>query len=331
MRIRKTIAGTYTRSLFSGLIFSRYDFNHTLYFLTLLAIINKSFFILTSRIKDLKFFQMNCQVFTNNKKYIIPFLTGFILINLSCSKESDFNIVLDESTNDQNPVVEIKNLQPGIALTFDDAYFDDWIKMLPIFQKYNAKASFFISLNYPVKKIDYKEKILKLYDSGNEIGIHTMNHPHLSDYLKHHSLTYYYHHEILPEVNYLKKIGINPTSFAYPYGEQNPESNTFLSQYFNKIRCMYGGSYIKTTKKVIGSSVILSSDLNDYKSEILCANLNSSIWVLVEHKPVQKVTGTDTFTFSMLDSICRFVSEHNMRFYCLNEIDSLILEKQIIK
>jgi len=254
---------------------------------------------------------------------------GFILINISCSKDSDFNIVLDESANDQNPVVVIKNLQPGIVLTFDDAYFDDWIKMLPIFQKYNAKATFFISLNYPVKKMDYKVKILKLYDAGNEIGIHTMNHPHLSDYLKHHSLNYYYHHEILPEVNYLKNIGISPTSFAYPYGEQNPKSNTFLSKYFNKIRCMYGTPDIKTNKKVIGSSVFLSSDLNVYKSEILWANNNSSIWVLVEHKPVQKVTGTDTFTFRMLDSICRFVSEQNMRFYCLNEIDSLILEKQI--
>jgi len=256
---------------------------------------------------------------------------GFILINISCRKESDFNIALDESTNDHNPGVVIKNLQPGIVLTFDDAYFDDWIKMLPIFQKYKVKATFFISLNYPFKKMDYKEKILKLYNAGNEIAIHTMNHPHLSDYLKHHSLNYYYRHEILPELNYLEKIGITPTSFAYPFGEQSPKSNNFLSQYFSKIRCMYGTAEIKTTKKVIGASFILSQDFNVYKSQILNANINSSIWVLVEHKPVQKITGTDTFTFGMLDSICRFVSEQKMKFYCLNEIDSLILEKQITK
>jgi peptidoglycan/xylan/chitin deacetylase (PgdA/CDA1 family) len=273
---------------------------------------------------------MNCQLSYTFIKCSIPFLTGIILLSLSCTKETDIEIALDNSADDLNPGIELTNVEPGIALTFDDAYYDEWIEMLPILNKYNAKVTFFISLNYPKNDINRKEKIIKLYNAGNEIGLHTVNHPRLSTYLKNHSLYHYYINEILPEVRFFNSLGINPSSFAYPYGQYSAESNEFLSQYFNKIRCMYGSANIKRVKKVIGASVIMSASLKDYKDEILYAKLDSSIWVLAEHRPVQKVTDNDTFTFSMLDSICKFVSEQNMRFYCLREFDTAILEKQRI-
>jgi peptidoglycan/xylan/chitin deacetylase (PgdA/CDA1 family) len=270
---------------------------------------------------------MNYQLSHISKKYLVSFLTGIILLGLSCNKEPDVDIALEETGVDLNSSAVTANLEPGIALTFDDAYYDEWIEMLPILNKYKAKVTFFISLHYPINDINSKEKILKLYNAGNEIGLHTLNHPHLSTYLKHHSINYYYKYEILPEIRFFNSLGISPTSFAYPYGEQNNESNKFLSQYFNKVRCMYGTADIKKMDKVIGASLIISASLKDYKDEILYAKLDSSIWVFVEHRPVQKVSGNDTFTFSMLDSICKFVSEQNMRFYCIQEIDTVIIKK----
>ena len=274
---------------------------------------------------------MNYQLSNNSVKFLISLITGIILLNLSCNKVTDIEIGLDDSAGNLTPGVELTNLEPGIALTFDDAYFDEWIEMLPILNKYKAKVTFFISLNYPKYDMHCKEKIIKLYNAGNEIGVHTINHPHLPIYLKTHTIHNYYKNEILPEVRFLNSLGIRPGSFAYPYGEHNSESNRFLSLYFNKIRCMYGSSNIKKANKVIGASLIISKSLEDYKDQILYSKLDSSIWVLVEHRPVQKLTGNETFTFSMLDSICKFVSEQNMRFYCLQEIDSLIFEKQSIK
>jgi peptidoglycan/xylan/chitin deacetylase (PgdA/CDA1 family) len=261
------------------------------------------------------------------KKYIFILLSGIILLNISCSKEAGFKIALDESNSNINSGVPLTNLQPGIALTFDDAYYDEWIEMLPILNKYNAKVTFFISPNYPGNDINSKEKILKLYNAGNEIGLHTMNHPHLSTYLKNHSINAYYKNEILPGISFLNSMGISPGSFSYPYGQFSDKANKLLSEYFNKVRCMYGTANIKKTGKVIGASVIRSSRLKEYKDEILFAKNDSSIWVLVEHRPVNKITGADTFTFDMLDSICRIVSEQKMRFYCLREIDSLIVKK----
>jgi peptidoglycan/xylan/chitin deacetylase (PgdA/CDA1 family) len=274
---------------------------------------------------------MNYQLSFNSKKYLIAILVVIILLNSGCSKETDFDIALDISAGYLNHTVALTNLEPGIALTFDDKYFDAWVGMLPILNKYNAKATFFISLNFPKKNVDFVGKIKKLYNAGNEIGIHTMNHLHLSDYLKHHSINEYYKNEVLPEVRFFNSLGIRPTSFAYPYGEHNAESNKYLSQYFNKIRCMYGSVDIKKVEKVIGASSLMSRSLKDYKYEILNAKADSSIWVLVEHRPVQIANSHNTFTYSMLDSICKFVSEQNMRFYCLQEIDNLIYEKLRMK
>lgn len=274
---------------------------------------------------------MNYQLLNNSKKYLILFLTGITLLILSCTKETDYSIGLDESADNMNPGLPLTNLEPGIALTFDDAFFDEWLEMLPILNKYKAKATFFISLNYPKKDLNCIGKIKKLYYAGNEIGLHTLNHPRLSTYLKKYSLKDYYKNEILPEIRFFNSLGIKPNSFAYPYGEYSAESNKFLSQYFNKIRCMWGSANIKKEEKVVGAVLINSAKLKDYKDQISYAKVDSSILVLAEHKPVQIVKGDETFTFDMLDSICKFVSEQNMRFYCLQEINNLTLGKQRVK
>lgn len=241
--------------------------------------------------------------------------------------EADTEILLDSDEESHYEGSLIPHLQPGIAMTFDDSYYNEWIEMLPIFEKYNARATFFISLRYPQYDSQCREKILKLYNAGNEIGVHTVTHQHLSDYLRAHSLHDYYKTEIVPEIKFLNSLGINPTSFSYPYGEQNAESNKYLSRYFNKVRCMYGNSDIKKVQKVIGASLIWSSDLRDYKQEMEFALQDSCVWVLVEHRPVHKLNSEDRFTYAMLDSICRFVTENNMRFYRLDEIDKAAIRE----
>jgi peptidoglycan-N-acetylglucosamine deacetylase len=269
---------------------------------------------------------MNYRSINYSTKYLISFFAGIMMFISGCTKETDVETGFGESPSNLNRTY----LEPGIAITFDDGYYDDWLKMLPVLKKYNAKVTFFVSPNYPKKDINAGEKIMKLYNAGNEIGLHTINHPHLYTYLKHHSLKDYYKNEILPGVLFLNSLGINPGSFAYPFGEYNAESNLLLSRYFNKIRCMWGYANIKKVKKVTGASVWTGTSLKYYKYDINYAKLDSSIWVLVAHRPVKKATGNDPFTFAMLDSICKFVKEQNMRFYCLQEIDSIILEKQRI-
>lgn len=224
-------------------------------------------------------------------------------------------------------------LEPGIVLTFDDNYYDSWIEMLPILDKYNAKATFFISPNYPAKrKKGDLQKILTLYNDGHEIGSHTMNHPKINIYLHYHNLTQLYEHEILPVQKMLDSLGIKATSFAYPYGYNTAASDSFLGHYFNKIRTVANIAksdryvdILKENQKFMDglanvSKVARPDPLKIYKDAILKAKTNSGILVLLEHKPVQKTTKELTFSYAMLDSICRFVTQHNMRFYRMQDI-----------
>jgi peptidoglycan-N-acetylglucosamine deacetylase len=265
---------------------------------------------------------MNRIVPLHSKMKLFVILAGIVIINLNCNKEFDYKIAIDQSLNNKEPGTGQPITEPGIAITFDDSYYDEWIEMLPVLKKYNAKVTFFVSLDYPVKQDNCISRILELKNAGNEIGLHTLDHPHLSTYLKQHSLSEYYKNEILPEVNYLNSIGIKPVSFAYPYGEHNEEANKFLLQYFENIRGMYGYAHLKKTARVIGASLFLSGNLQDYKDQISYAKADTAIWVLVEHRPVKQITKDDTFTYSMLDSVCRFAVEQNMRFYLINEINS---------
>lgn len=260
---------------------------------------------------------MNSLLIHNSEKYLVSLLIGSIFLTFGCSK--------DKST--EKTINIIGNPDSGVALTFDDAYYDDWIKMLPILKKYKAKVTFFISLNYPQKDNNDKNKILTLYNSGNEIGVHTMDHPHLADYLKQHTLFDYFNNEVLPEVKYLNSLGIKPSSFAYPYGQHNKKSDSLLSHYFNKIRHVYSSAHIiKREQKTFGAFTIDNTNLKEIEDEILNAKVNSTVLVIAQHRVVQKAASKNTFTFVMLDSICKYAVEHKMRFYCLREIDVLGLK-----
>jgi peptidoglycan/xylan/chitin deacetylase (PgdA/CDA1 family) len=222
-------------------------------------------------------------------------------------------------------------LEPGILLTFDDNYYDAWIKMQPILDEYNAKATFFVSPNYPNKRqnTDY-QKILTLYNAGNEIGSHSMNHPKIQYYLKKHSLEYYYQHEVLPTFSFFDSLGIKVSSFAYPYGYHTRSSDIYLELFFRKIRTV--SNYAKShnyvcikdrqIKQLSGFSIVESEaiSLRVIENEILKAKADTGIFVLVEHMPVLKATINFPFSYAMLDSICRFTVNHNMRFYCMRDL-----------
>ncbi len=256
---------------------------------------------------------------------IFLYITVFSLLVISCTKE-----IIPENIFSSN-LSQNLDLQPGVAITFDDNYYDEWIDMLPILDSYDAKVTFFISLNYPnnAKKED-KEKILRLYNNGNEIGCHTVNHPKTHIYLKTNSLTSYYLNEIEPSLKFFDMLGISVTSFAYPYGFNTSESDIFLSDYFLTIRTvsryLKGDLYINVLdydqKFIDGLDINLSGDsaLNIYKKAIINAKKCDGVLVLIEHRPVKIADRKNKLTYAMLDSICNFVKQNNMRFYKIKDL-----------
>jgi len=105
-----------------------------------------------------------------------------------------------------------------ISLTFDDGWKSQYENALPILDKYQLKATFYIITCFlPVDDKYYmnKSQILRLYHEGHEIGAHTVTHPNLQ-------LTFPWNQRQIPQSKTdLENIGIKVKSFSYPYGKHH--------------------------------------------------------------------------------------------------------------
>ncbi|MEP6677110.1 MAG: polysaccharide deacetylase family protein, partial [Ferruginibacter sp.] len=79
--------------------------------------------------------------------------------------------------------------QPGIAMTFDDNYVDNWIRYLPFLDSAGIKATFYIS-NYNRLTAKQIQDLHVIQNHGHEIAYHTVNHYNMVDYV------YKYHHSV---------------------------------------------------------------------------------------------------------------------------------------
>lgn len=128
---------------------------------------------------------------------------------------------------------EIKEemLQPvnnaTIYLTFDDGpglYTND---ILNILEKYDVKATFFVTNQFP----SYKHLIKTINDKGHSIGIHTYSHKwsiyksvetYLDDYKKMEEIVY-------------NEIGYKPKIFRFPGGSSNTVSKNYSKGIMSKL------------------------------------------------------------------------------------------------
>jgi peptidoglycan/xylan/chitin deacetylase (PgdA/CDA1 family) len=105
-----------------------------------------------------------------------------------------------------------------ISLTFDDGWRSQYDLALPVLDKYGFKATFYIAtgLLYSAnREFMGPSEVRHLYKLGHEIGAHTVTHPSLKFAFLWKS------HEILRSKNELNRLGIQVSSFAYPYARQH--------------------------------------------------------------------------------------------------------------
>ena len=100
----------------------------------------------------------------------------------------------EEETGDRDASVSDRSnfaVQPGVSvgtteqsdekivyLTLDDGPSDNTQAVLDILDKYNAKATFFVTGEMP----EYKDMIKAAYDKGHTIGMHTYSHDYAKVY-----------------------------------------------------------------------------------------------------------------------------------------------------
>jgi peptidoglycan/xylan/chitin deacetylase (PgdA/CDA1 family) len=132
-------------------------------------------------------------------------------------KENNFNIEsIDEILNKkENKKPFLRNT---VGFTVDDAFLSFYKNGWPIFKKYNAPVTLFVSTDI-VNESHWNymswENLREFINQGGSIGLHSASHAHLTSYdildVK---------KDLISSIQVIKKeLGITPKIFAYPFGE----------------------------------------------------------------------------------------------------------------
>ena len=128
-----------------------------------------------------------------------------------------------------------KARQCGILLAFDDYNAENWEDYFDLFDKYNVKVTFFVSIDAPT------DFCFRAIERGHEIAYHTATHVNLTEI----SDDEIYFQAIEP-IEVFREQGIELSTFAYPTGAYTEELNELLLQHYNVLR---GAWYYQLTGK----------------------------------------------------------------------------------
>ncbi len=110
----------------------------------------------------------------------------------------------------------------ALSLTFDDARLSQVDKGIPLLDKYGVKATFYVSPESMLKRLDGWKKAV---GNGHEIGNHSLLHPCTGNFpwSRNTALEDYTLQSMRVELDSASKLiesklGIHPVSFAYPCG-----------------------------------------------------------------------------------------------------------------
>ena len=125
-------------------------------------------------------------------------------------------------------------VQPGIALSFDDASVHLWFEIRDLFLAYDARVTFFIS-RYGAIPL-YHDAVRELANDGHDIAAHSVAHLRAPSYVEEHGLQAYLDDEATPSIQILRDAGYEVTSFAYPFGARTDELDDALLEHVSILR-----------------------------------------------------------------------------------------------
>ncbi len=217
---------------------------------------------------------------------------------------------------------------PGIALTFDDNFVDNWYNYLPLLDSFGAKVTFYISSYHNFTQAQ-KDKLKEIQQHGHEIAYHTTNHYNLTDYLRYNSIDKLLQYEVYDDLKKMNRDGFYPTTFAYPYGAYNEYLNYRLLKIFRSVRVLNGtNDFSKSVTRTSSNDILYGLGVDNEKHSrgmlqkmIELARKNNNCVVLVAHQ-IQNPRAKFRVTYETLKCILQKVRDMNMRFYTISEISN---------
>jgi peptidoglycan-N-acetylglucosamine deacetylase len=226
--------------------------------------------------------------------------------------------------------------QPGILLTFDDHFIESWHTAVPLFRKYGARATFFIS---EFDKLSSEQidglKILKHH--GHAIGCHGLGHLDVVEFLSDHSPEEYLSREIRPALDLMTRAGLPPTCFAYPCSSRNPDTDTLLLTHFHRLRSgafLAQGQTVAQLDSIFTPAEMMSSrrcllgksiDTGDHDPDQIFQALdrvkqNRECLVLYSHD-INDTSPQNHITPSALETILQHAQKIGLTFHTFDTLD----------
>lgn len=122
-----------------------------------------------------------------------------------------------------------RDVEAGLALSFDDTSIDAWFALRPLLQKYQARVTFFVS-RYRNVGAEQRDELKQLAADGHAIEAHSVLHLRAPDYVEENGLNAYVREEVDPSIQVLRDDGFTVDAFAYPFGARTDELDQAIAK-----------------------------------------------------------------------------------------------------
>jgi peptidoglycan/xylan/chitin deacetylase (PgdA/CDA1 family) len=233
----------------------------------------------------------------------------------------------------------------GIAISFDDHFINDWYELRPLFQKYGAKVTFFVTCGDTLTT-DEIAKLKQLEKDGHEIGFHGTVHGKSTELIAAVGPAKYAETELTPGLHYMKLAGFAPQSYAHPGGNHNDQVDSVLLATGFKIlrdvaisrRKMFGVQLYALAPRLmdwifypfdqekIVDALLIDTDAEltaeEMKEAITKAKKTGTALMLFGHQPLysQPKNGAYGFDVAFLEKILKEAHEQKLQFYKMSEL-----------
>ncbi len=209
----------------------------------------------------------------------------------------------------------------ALSLTFDDARLSQIDKGIPLLDKYNVKATFYISPDNMMQRIDgWKNAAIK----GHDIGNHSLHHPCSGNFewSRNKALEDYTPEIMRKELDSASKIiektvGVYPVSFAYPCGQTFTGRGAETKSYVPVVALLFetGRGWLDegpNDPSFCDMSQLTGMELDD-KSFKEIKNLiedsrGKGAWLILAGHEMNE-SGNQTSFLSTIEAICRYASD----------------------
>ena len=228
--------------------------------------------------------------------------------------------------------------QPGLVLSFDDTYVDQWYDFFG--QRTDVKATFFVSYWHTLTPAQI-DKLRQLEAGGHEIGAHSHSHVGVGDTAFNFdpALTEtYVDEQVLPALANMVLDGFNPLSFSYPSGERDENYDAAIRPYFPYLRSTFADEnkrlyqlddiFHDENKQygfLSGDGIDNSygNDLVEIEEALLRAKNNNEILTLYAHRIVDDNSLDADHNYgvkvSRLEAVIAMAKNLGLKFYTFQE------------